>query len=462
MDFDFVFVISGIEEIAEFYSKLGDEFRNRGYRVAFVTLFKVTDNLLQSKGFSFFNIWDLIEERNYKVDDVYQECREIEEKYQLYSLRDLVFTESSFHKGSEKDRILEAIKMFKVMEDLVNKNHIGCFVQNLGGEIYRRAIDCVAKYNNIPNVFISFAPFLNKITLITDIERNRLDELQLVRFSDLNLEEKNWVEEYIRDFRMKEDMFAIPEVPSFAPTPKRLSRLFRDFYKMKFMEKGRVPISLFRIRKGKVVSMFRARWVRRYYMDWPISDKYIFFPLHVINDSQITIRAPQFYDQEYLVRVIARSLPQGYKLCVKEHPAGIGCYPLNMLKKIIELDNVVFIPPQVNSHEIIAKSSAVMVINSTVGFESLLYYKPVIVLGEVFYKGYGVTVDVEYLFNLRKAIKKALAEKVDKDRIKSFIYSVYKASYDGYFNPYDPKSMSKENIVRVSNSIIEKLKLITK
>lgn len=60
MDFDFVFVTSWTEEVVKFYPKLGEEFRNKGYKVAFITVSKVRNNLLRLKNFKFFNIWDLI------------------------------------------------------------------------------------------------------------------------------------------------------------------------------------------------------------------------------------------------------------------------------------------------------------------------------------------------------------------------------------------------------------------
>lgn len=455
MDFDFIFVTSWMEEVVKFYTKLGEKFRNKSYKVAFITVSKVGNNLLRPKNFKFFNIWDLINGNNCRIDDFYEECELIEKKYQLNSMRDFVFTELCYHGGNENERILEAIKIFKAVEDLVEKNHIDCFVQNLGAEIYRRVITCVAKYNNIPNLMMSFTPFPGRMTLITDSERHRLDELRLLDYSELNTDERNWTEKYIQDFREKKNMFAVAKVPSLIPGPRSVFRLFTEYYRKRFVNKGQEPQSLIRIKKRRLLNGIRARWVRLYYSDWPVSDKYVFFPLHTINDEQITIRAPQFYEQEYLVRLIARSLPQGYKLCVKEHPAGIGQYPLNMLKKIVEPDNVVLVPSQINSHEVIKRSSAIIVINSTVGFESLFYYKPVIVLGEAFYKGYGITIDVEYLFNLRKAIKRALTEPVNKDRTKSFIYSVYKASYDGKFGESE-NELTKENISKVVNSIIKK------
>ena len=53
-----------------------------------------------------------------------------------------------------------------------------------------------------------------------------------------------------------------------------------------------------------------------------------------IKDSQITVRAPFFYNQFELVKQIALSLPIGTILYTKTHPDDLGGIPISKLKYI--------------------------------------------------------------------------------------------------------------------------------
>ena len=136
-------------------------------------------------------------------------------------------------------------------------------------------------------------------------------------------------------------------------------------------------------------------------------------------------------------------------MCVKEHPNVLGTFSLSMLRRIKKIGNVTLVNPVINPHNLIAHSKAVVTINSTAGFEALMYFKPVIVFGQVFYRGYGVTFDVDSLYDLEWVIKRALESEIPKEKIIRFIAAVRKASYDG--NLEEPE--------RLAESIITKAKV---
>ena len=201
--------------------------------------------------------------------------------------------------------------------------------------------------------------------------------------------------------------------------------------------------------KSKTLYLGRKLLSKKYYSRFNLQEKYIYFPLHQQNDSQITIRNPQFYNQEFLAQVIAQSLPQGYKLYVKAHP-GNEQLPISTIKYISKIPNVYLLNVDINSYDIIKNSQAVIIINSSVGFESLLCFKPVIVVGNWSLKGLGVTIDVSNLFNLRRAIKEAINTKVDKEKVKSLLFSLYNSMYEGSFNVAIP------NLSAIADSLIKK------
>jgi len=185
-----------------------------------------------------------------------------------------------------------------------------------------------------------------------------------------------------------------------------------------------------RKRSNKYLLQIANRVISRMFYSKPSMDSpFIYFPFHVPDDSQITIRNPQFYDQVFLARYIARCLPVGYKLYVKEHP---GSYLSLREKQLLrEEENIVLCDPKINSHDLIRHAKAVIIINSTVGFEALHYFKPIVVVGNWTFRGIGISFDVNNLFELSKTIKRALTEQPDANLVKAFLVSLKGSCWDG-------------------------------
>jgi hypothetical protein len=152
---------------------------------------------------------------------------------------------------------------------------------------------------------------------------------------------------------------------------------------------------------------------------------YFFFPLHVFDDSQITVRNPEFYDQSWVIERIANALPAGMKLVVKMHPGLDGAVPLSFLQKMRRLGEVHLLASDVNAHEVIAKSEAVIVINSTVGLEALIHAKPVLVLGRWTFGDLGMTQHLEDFTALPQALLALRRAKVDLPQIEAILYDLY-------------------------------------
>ena len=79
-------------------------------------------------------------------------------------------------------------------------------------------------------------------------------------------------------------------------------------------------------------------------------EKIIYFPLHVEPERAISISAPFFSDQIEVITNIAKSLPVGYKLYVKEH-GSMELYfwrDQSFYKDIIKLQNVRLVHPSVS------------------------------------------------------------------------------------------------------------------
>jgi capsule polysaccharide modification protein KpsS len=149
--------------------------------------------------------------------------------------------------------------------------------------------------------------------------------------------------------------------------------------------------------------------------------RYVYFPLHVVEDCKIKKLLPHCYDQGAIIELVAASLPHGVELIAKEHPLAIGRTPLALLRRIDRLPNARVVPAATNSHDLIENAAAIVTIGSTVGLEALLYRKPVLTLGDPFYAGAGVTIDVASFAEIPRAVPEALTFTPDPERITAFL-----------------------------------------
>jgi hypothetical protein len=152
---------------------------------------------------------------------------------------------------------------------------------------------------------------------------------------------------------------------------------------------------------------------------------YFFFPLHVFDDSQITVRNPEFYDQSWVIERIANALPAGMTLVVKMHPGLDGAVPLSFLGKMHALREVHLLDASVNAHQVIEKSAGVISINSTVGLEALIHGKPVLVLGRWTFGNLEMTRHIRDFTVLPQALASLREDKVDLVKVERTLYNLF-------------------------------------
>jgi len=199
------------------------------------------------------------------------------------------------------------------------------------------------------------------------------------------------------------------------------------------------------------------RLIGKFYTDINPGDKYIYYPFHVPLDFQLTVRSNQYLDQISLIQYIAKTLPYGVKLYIKEHPAAIGAYNYKEISKLLINENVKLIHPLVNSYDLINKSKCVITINSKVGVEALFQNKKVIVLGEAFYRGHGLTIDVNDVTELSTILRDHVIISSDKkppdNELMNFFDKVYRVSYPGelYVNNEDNINNFSRSLMNILN-----------
>ncbi len=171
--------------------------------------------------------------------------------------------------------------------------------------------------------------------------------------------------------------------------------------------------------------------------------KYIFVPFQVDYDTQILLYSLWIDSMERLFDVVEKLADElDITFVLKEHPSSKKDYPL-LHKRAKSNKNLLF----ANGHttqELIQNSQAVITINSTVGVESLLFDKRVIVLGEAFFAIDGITKSAKSFNELKSILSSLDSWKFDKALVEKFLkYLYYEYLVEGSFDDYNKAQIEK-------------------
>ncbi len=176
----------------------------------------------------------------------------------------------------------------------------------------------------------------------------------------------------------------------------------------------------------------------------PLPERYVFIPFQVDYDSQILTHSPWIRDMRMLFEIvaqIAQKMPDLH-FVFKEHPSSIKSYP-DLHAKAAASQNLHFAnawPTQT----LIQKSAAVITVNSTVGIESLLFHKRVIVLGNAFYAIDGITESARSAKALQRILANLDAWQPDTMLIDNFLkYLYYDYQIEGSIEKIAPGGLQK-------------------
>lgn len=117
-------------------------------------------------------------------------------------------------------------------------------------------------------------------------------------------------------------------------------------------------------------------------------NKYILFPFHVQPEASIDYLAPDFNDQYLVALQIAKNLPYGYKLVLKDHPGSVvELNPLVKLRLLINRD-IVYLKTAIDVYEIADELYGCVVISSTVGLQLAMRGVPTVSLIDIFFNNH--------------------------------------------------------------------------
>ncbi len=160
---------------------------------------------------------------------------------------------------------------------------------------------------------------------------------------------------------------------------------------------------------------------------------FLYFPLHLDEESTLLIGAPFFTNQVEIIRHIVKSMPVGYRLYVKEHPAMKlrGWRSKSYYKEIMNLPNVKLLHPSVKPEDIMTNCSLVLSITSTASLEAAFYNKPSLIFADAPYSALPSVYRLKTVEELPMAIRQSLqCKEVDLQDLNKFVNFVNDNSFE--------------------------------
>ena len=195
--------------------------------------------------------------------------------------------------------------------------------------------------------------------------------------------------------------------------------------------------SKFAVLKGTIFSIIKKRFRESFINKNLIRDiknkkPLIYFPLQIEPERSLLIQAPNYTNQIEVITNIVKSLPAGYELYVKEHPANVfrEWRSVDDYKKIMKLPNVKLIHPSVKSEDLIKKSSLVITISSTSGLEAAFHNKPSIIFADLDYSILPSVHKIKDIDELPYAIKTSLKKEVKSSDLNYYINLIEENSFE--------------------------------
>jgi len=188
--------------------------------------------------------------------------------------------------------------------------------------------------------------------------------------------------------------------------------------------------------------------------------KKIYFPLHVQPEFTIDVRAPYYTNQLALIENIAKSVPSGYRLVVKDHPGMRGGRHLRYYRELRKLYNVQLLSPSFDSHHIIQSCDAVVTIVGTTAWESILYEKPVVAVGPLAYSFFDLIYNCRNVSDLPRLLLDAIRGfRPDHDLLLKFVWATLESAHHGeWHDPLaTPSVLERSNIKSIANAIVMEL-----
>jgi len=419
----FLFVtIQGFE--SDFYARVGAEIGRHGHEVHHLTVSRRAARRLRERGEPAIALPDLIAQL--APCDLHAEIDRIEKRYALATIREVYRADPACTRMSEEAALTRAVEHVRALERVFDELQPDVLLPEVGRETIRTIAHRIALDRGAPTLFPFYTIFPQPLRLYVDTMQAPIVPVEALR--PLTPEERSAVDAFRTAFIALDT--PIRAHRRLGPTRRRVRRLV-EYTRAKLGEdRQNEYLHPFHWARESAAAAVRAVAARRLYVS-PGDRPFVYFPLHDTEDYKIKQLLPHLADQVSIVDQVAYALPPGVDLVIKEHPQTIGRNRLDLLRRLSREPNVRLVDPRTSTHDLVRRSQGVTVIGSTVGLEALLHGKGVLTLGNPFYAGYGITIDLLSVTELPEGIPTLLAFQPDPETVERFLHAAMQACYPG-------------------------------
>jgi hypothetical protein len=328
---------------------------------------------------------------------------------------------------------LKFIKIYKMVSE--NLEQTDLILNNATSHFFQRAVSFIAKSKGIHTISYTQSLVPGKEYVWVEGETFK------VIFDDQKAQYQNLEDEF-------ENITS--NVISGKQNKTYLSIYGRTMYeqiKDIWLIRNRLQLKTFSINRLKylnekfITRKFRSLLWNRYAINKVPESEFFFFPLHMPGEAQTLIRGGQYPDDIELAINIAKIIPEGATLVVKEHPGYEGWKQLFDLRRLSVFPNIRLIKSTVSSHELIMKAKAVITINSSVWFESFAFEKRVFCFGDGAFSDHGVCDEISNVLELGSFLNtleksKYIVDEEMKEKRKKFVANYSNVSFNGSIYNY--------------------------
>lgn len=394
------------EREATFYLKIAQEIqKNRDdIHICFISFYQPCNITLREHSFEVYDIYDALHETHTERDvHSIEKIFKIENIHKMIIHEKLTFGINNSYKLEQKfcNYLLE---LDKYLQRVISSHSNVKIYQELGGFIAPLSLYFASQKNNIEHFFFEPSFFKGRIHFVKNslspvlIEETAINKIYPQVLEYLNhIKANKTIVAPLKDQHHFKDM----GLSKIINRPNIIKMINKLKYKYVYgLQQEYEHISNHVLRYAKMY--INRKLISKLYTNFESVENqcFVYFPFHVQLDYSLTIRSLEYLDQLSLVEYIARILPSGVLLLLKEHPASIGGFSYGRLKALLQQnDNVKLIHPQENSYNIINNAELIITINSKAGAEALISNKEVIALGTAFYSRFS---NVHFVQNLQE------------------------------------------------------------
>jgi len=437
----------------KFWLAVANKLRSRGFGVAFISFDDLSSDMIRAENYPALLL------RGLNAKCVKNSCVKLFDKCGVKNPSLIISHERlAFNINSSDYLYVKFLYYFSEVKAFLNnlkKSGDVVLFQELGGFTSVLASFHAAKAESVNNIFIEPSFFKGRQFFIKDsllpkkIQRYKTSKSTFNNVSTLIQKIVQTKALVIPDKDRHHYSAAIKKITNFSNFKKLLFKIIQQKVLGRHFEFG-YPLGYVKSHLRMLLNSLRNR---AYYKKFDCNLQYIYFPLHVPGDAALTLRSPEYLDQLSAVDFIARNLPLGFSLLIKEHPAQIGALDGTRLRKMIRnYDQLHLIDPSTNNFDILKNASCVISINSKSGAEALLVGRQVIVLGKAFYSDCNLVHRLENFADINTKLNEILreSEKLCEIEIINYFCDVWRHSLPGELYYLD-----EQNIETFATSMVD-------